>query len=87
MISKLLQVLGRWSLVVVFTGVLAACSGAVSLVSGLTEAEANEVLGLLLNAGIAGLMNVSTMPSAVVSRTIFAASRASPATSCRTAWR
>lgn len=59
MISKLLQVLGRWSLVVVFTGVLAACSGAVSLVSGLTEAEANEVLGLLLNADISATKTTS----------------------------
>lgn len=39
--------------------VLAACSGAVSLVSGLTEAEANEVLGLLLNADISATKTTS----------------------------
>lgn len=51
MIRKALHVAVRWWLVVV-AGLLVACSGAVNLVSGLTEAEANEVLGLLLAADI-----------------------------------
>lgn len=52
MISTAFQMAARWWLVLVITGLLAACSGAVNLVSGLTEAEANEVLGLLLSADI-----------------------------------
>ncbi len=52
MIPTAFQVVGRWWLVVM-VGVLVACSGAVNLVSGLTEAEANEVLGVLLAADIA----------------------------------
>lgn len=52
MISVALQVVNRWWCVLVMAGLLAACSGAVNLVSGLTETEANEVLGLLLSADI-----------------------------------
>lgn len=52
MISVALQLAGRWWRVLVITSLLVACSGAVNLVSGLTETEANEVLGLLLSADI-----------------------------------
>lgn len=59
MILTALQVAGRWWLVLAITVLLAACSGAVNLVSGLTEAEANEVLGLLLSADIAAAKTAS----------------------------
>lgn len=58
MIWSAFQVVGRWWLVVVVS-LLVACSGAVNLVSGLTEAEANEVLGLLLGADIAATKTTS----------------------------
>lgn len=59
MTSGWLQAARRWWLVVVVAGLLAACSGSVNLVSGLTEAEANEVLGLLLSADIAATKTTS----------------------------
>lgn len=44
---------------VVLAGILAACSASVHLVSELNEAEANEVLGLLLGANIAATKTTS----------------------------
>jgi type III secretion protein J len=59
MILMALQVVGRWWRVLLITSLLVACSGAVNLVSGLTEAEANEVLGLLLSADISATKTAS----------------------------
>lgn len=55
MISKARQIVARWTRFIlggVLAGILVACSASVHLVSGLNEAEANEVLGLLLGANI-----------------------------------
>ena len=59
MILTALQVVGRWWRVLLVISLLVACSGAVNLVSGLTEAEANEVLGLLLSADISATKTTS----------------------------
>jgi len=59
-----LQVVLRWWLVMA-AGFLVACSGSVNLVSGLTEAEANEVLGLLLSAEIAATKTTSKMGAGI----------------------
>lgn len=59
MTARALRVVGRWWLVAALTSLLVACSGAVNLVSGLTEADANEVLGLLLKADISATKTTS----------------------------
>lgn len=59
MIATLLRCVGRWVLLVALSSALVACSGSVNLVSGLPEADANEVLGLLLSADIAATKTVT----------------------------
>lgn len=62
MIEKAWPIQARWArsiLGMVLAGILVACSASVHLVSELNEAEANEVLGLLLGANISATKTTS----------------------------
>lgn len=62
MIKKAWQTLAHWTqplLGVAVAGILAACSASINLVSELNDAEANEVLGLLLEANISATKTTS----------------------------